>query len=245
MRPSPAAATVTNRGADQVQVGRPPCCPAPPQRRQAATHAGRQSIQREASVGAMMLHASASQPGRHAGGREQAAARGTAEQQRTSSTAAVQRQYSGSTAQRTCDDLADDKAVPRLKADARAHLAHECEGQAVAKVELAAKAGGCGQRDSTKVACMGCRRGHCFPLQPPAMLARLSPTTASAANPLPAHLRGMGSVPRGRLSLSSCLLLVSFCSTTVAREASSSSSCHWLIWFMLMDGGGLQARGGE
>ena len=75
------------------------------------------------------------------------------------------------------------------------------------------------------------------------MLARLSPTTASAANPLPAHLRGMGSVPRGRLSLSSCLLLVSFCSTTVAREASSSSSCHWLIWFMLTGGRGLREGG--
>lgn len=47
------------------------------------------------------------------------------------------------------------------------------------------------------------------------------------------HLRGMGSVPRGRLSRISSLRLVSFCRRATARDASSSSSCHLLICCML------------
>ena len=56
-------------------------------------------------------------------------------------------QHAQPASQRTGVDLADDKAVARLKGQPRAQLAHKGEGQAVAEVQLATSGGTGGERD--------------------------------------------------------------------------------------------------
>lgn len=115
----------------------------------------------------------------------------------------------------TCVYLAHHKAVPRLEGDACSHLAHKRECQAVAKVQLAA-------HRTTQSTDRRRVNGRNVAGQPGELLLLHTHTHFKPAS----NLLGIGSVPRGRLSCSSSLRVVSFCSMMVAREASSSTSCH-------------------